>query len=64
MLAVIYKKIITDFSKLTIFFLAILVCFQYINQKTLILTPLQMPCCLREIQDLKYLREVNENLWF
>ena len=52
MLAAIYKKIITDFSKLTIFFLAILIGFSIYQSKTLILMPLQMPCCWREIQTL------------
>ena len=60
MLAVIYKKIITDFSKLTIFFLAILVGFSIYQSKNFNLDASSDALLLEGDPDLKYLREVNQ----
>ena len=60
MLAVIYKKIITDFSKLTILFLAILVGFSIYQSKNFNLDASSDALLLEGDPDLKYLREVNQ----
>ena len=60
MLAVIYKKIITDFSKLTIFFLTILVGFSIYQSKNFNLDASSDALLLEGDPDLKYLREVNQ----
>ena len=60
MLAVIYKKIITDFSKLTLFFLAILVGFSIYQSKNFNLDASSDALLLEGDPDLKYLREVNQ----
>ena len=60
MLAAIYKKIITDFSKLTIFFLAILIGFSIYQSKNFNLDASSDALLLEGDPDLKYLREVNQ----
>ena len=60
MLAVIYKKIITDFSKFTILFLAILVGFSIYQSKNFNLDASSDALLLEGDPDLKYLREVNQ----
>ena len=60
MLAVIYKKIITDFSKLTILFLTILVGFSIYQSKNFNLDASSDALLLEGDPDLKYLREVNQ----
>ena len=60
MLAVIYKKIITDFSKITLFFLTILLTFSLYQSKNFNLDASSDALLLEGDPDLKYLREVNE----
>ncbi len=60
MLAVIYKKIITDFSKLTLFFLVVLVGFSIYQSKNFNLDASSDALLLEGDPDLKYLREVNQ----
>ena len=60
MLAAIYKKIITDFSKITLFFLTILVVFALYQAKNFNLDASSDALLLEGDPDLKYLRDVNE----
>ena len=60
MLAVIYKKIITDLSKITLFFLTILVAFSLYQAKKFNLDASSDALLLEGDPDLKYLRDVNE----
>ncbi len=60
MFNLIYKKIITDFSKITLFFLIILVGFAFYNAKNFNLDASSDALLLEGDPDLKYLREVNE----
>ena len=60
MLAGIYKKITTDFSKITLFFLAILILFSFYQSKNFNLDASSDALLLEGDPDLKYLREVNE----
>ena len=60
MLDSIYKKIITDFSKITIFFLSILIVFSLYQAKNFNLDASSDALLLEGDPDLKYLREVNE----
>ena len=60
MFAGIYKKIITDFSKITLFFLAILVCFSLYQSKNFNLDASSDALLLEGDPDLKFLREVNQ----
>ena len=60
MLAGIYKKIITDFSKITLFFLTILILFSLYQSKNFNLDASSDALLLDGDPDLKYLREVNE----
>ena len=60
MLAGIYKKIVTDFSKVTIFFLLVLVVFSIYQSKNFNLDASSDALLLEGDKDLKYLREVNE----
>ena len=60
MLAAIYKKIITDFSKITLFFLTILITFSIYQSKNFNLDASSDALLLEGDPDLKYLREVNE----
>tara|TARA_B100001057_G_scaffold493029_1_gene586685 strand:- start:3589 stop:6063 length:2475 start_codon:yes stop_codon:yes gene_type:complete len=60
MLSVIYKKIITDFSKITLFLLTILICFSLYQSKNFNLDASSDALLLEGDPDLKYLREVNQ----
>ena len=60
MIAAIYKKIITDFSKITLFFLAILISFSLYQSKNFNLDASSDALLLEGDPDLKYLREVNQ----
>ena len=60
MVANIYKKIITDFSKITLLFLSILVIFSLYQSKNFNLDASSDALLLEGDPDLKYLREVNQ----
>jgi len=60
MLDSVYKKIITDFSKITLFFLSILIAFSLYQAKNFNLDASSDALLLEGDPDLKYLREVNE----
>ena len=60
MFASIYKKIITDFSKITLFFISVLVVFSLYHSKNFNLDASSDALLLEGDPDLKYLREVNE----
>ena len=60
MIAGIYKKITTDFSKITLFFLAILIAYSLYQSKNFNLDASSDALLLEGDPDLKYLREVNE----
>ncbi len=60
MLATIYKKITTDFSKITLFFLSLLIVFSLYQSKNFNLDASSDALLLEGDPDLKYLREVNE----
>ena len=60
MLATVYKKIITDFSKITLLFLIILIFFSLYQAKNFNLDASSDALLLEGDPDLKYLREVNE----
>ena len=60
MFANIYKKIITDFSKITLFFLSILVIFSLYQSKDFNLDASSDALLLEGDPDLKYLREINQ----
>ena len=60
MFANIYKKIITDFSKITIFFILVLIVFSLYQSKNFNLDASSDALLLEGDPDLKYLREVNE----
>ena len=60
MLADIYKKIVIDFSKITLFFLIVLVGFSLYQAKNFNLDASSDALLLEGDPDLKYLREVNQ----
>ena len=60
MLSNIYKKIIIDFSKTTIFFLIIIITFSLYQAKNFNLDASSDALLLEGDPDLKYLREVNQ----
>ena len=60
MLAVIYKKITTDFSKITLLFLTIFIVFSLYQAKNFNLDASSDALLLEGDPDLKYLRDVNE----
>ncbi len=60
MLAYIYKKIVTDFSKITILILAILIVFSLYQSKNFNLDASSDALLLEGDPDLQYLREINE----
>tara|TARA_B100001093_G_scaffold481565_1_gene512406 strand:+ start:114 stop:2597 length:2484 start_codon:yes stop_codon:yes gene_type:complete len=60
MFANIYKKIITDFSKITLFFLTVLIIFSLYQSKNFNLDASSDALLLEGDPDLKYLREVNQ----
>ena len=60
MFANIYKKIVIDFSKLTLIFLIILITFSFYQAKNFNLDASSDALLLEGDPDLKYLREVNQ----
>ena len=60
MFASIYKKIITDFSKVTLLFLIVLIIFSLYQSKNFNLDASSDALLLEGDPDLKYLREVNQ----
>ena len=60
MFALIYKKIITDFSKVTLFLLFFLIVFSAYNARNFNLDASSDALLLEGDPDLKYLREVNQ----
>merc|ERR1711965_711988 len=60
MFASIYKKIITDFSKVTLLFLTILIIFSLYQSKNFNLDASSDALLLEGDPDLRYLREVNQ----
>ena len=60
MISSIYKKLIIDFSKITLLFLAIIVIFSLYQSKNFNLDASSDTLLLEGDPDLKYLREVNE----
>ena len=60
MLASIYKKIVIDFSKVTLLFLIILITFSLYQAKNFNLDASSDALLLEGDPDLKYLREVNQ----
>ena len=60
MFAIIYKKLIIDFPKLTLFFLLIIIVFSLYQAKNFNLDASSDALLLEGDPDLKYLREVNE----
>ena len=60
MFSFIYKKIIIDFSKVTLFFLILLVGYSLFQSKNFNLDASSDALLLEGDPDLKYLREVNE----
>ena len=60
MFSYIYKKIIIDFSKVTLFFIILLVGYSLYQSKNFNLDASSDALLLEGDPDLKYLREVNE----
>jgi predicted RND superfamily exporter protein len=60
MLTSIYKKIVIDFSKITLLFLTILIIFSIYHARNFNLDASSDALLLEGDPDLKYLREVNE----
>ncbi len=60
MLLKIYKKIIIDFSKITLFFLSLFIVFSFYNAKNFNLDASSDALLLEGDPDLKYLREINQ----
>ena len=60
MLASIYKKIVTDYSKITLIFLIFLIIFSFYNSKNFNLDASSDALLLEGDPDLEYLREVNQ----
>ena len=60
MLSYIYKKIVIDFSKITLFFIAGIVVFSLYQAKNFNLDASSDALLLEGDKDLKFLREVNE----
>ena len=60
MFASIYKKLVIDFSKVTLIFLAILISFSFYHAKNFNLDASSDALLLEGDPDLKYLRKVNE----
>ena len=60
MFAEIYKKIVIDFSKVTLFFITITLLFSLYHSKNFNLDASSDALLLEGDPDLKYLREVNE----
>ena len=60
MFADIYKKLVIDFSKVTLFFLLVLIVFSLYQSKNFNLDASSDALLLEGDPDLKYLREVNK----
>ena len=60
MIADIYKKIVVDFSKITLIFISILICFSLFHAKNFKLDASSDALLLEGDPDLKYLREVDK----
>ena len=60
MLTSIYKKVIIDFSKITLLFLIILIIFLLYHSKNFNLDASSDALLLEGDPDLKYLREINQ----
>ena len=60
MLAIIYKKVVTDFSKITLLFLATIIIFSLYQSRNFNLDASSDALLLEGDPDLKYLREVNQ----
>ena len=60
MLSFIYKKLVIDFSKLTLLLIAIFVIFSIYQSKNFNLDASSDALLLEGDKDLKYLREINE----
>ncbi len=60
MLSNIYKKLVIDFSKVTLILILILICYSLYNSKNFNLDASSDALLLEGDKDLKYLREVNE----
>ena len=60
MFASIYRKLVTDFSKITLFFLLVLIIFSIYHSKNFNLDASSDALLLEGDPDLKYLREVNQ----
>ena len=60
MFASIYRKIVTDFSKITLLFLIVLIVFSLYQSKNFNLDASSDALLLEGDPDLKYLREVNQ----
>ena len=60
MFGFIYKKIVIDYPKITLFFLIVLICFSLYQSKNFNLDASSDALLLEGDPDLKYLREVNE----
>ena len=56
----IYKKIVIDFSKITIFLLGILLFFSFYQSKNFNLDASSDALLLEGDKDLKYLRQIND----
>ena len=60
MLSYIYKKLVIDLSKLTVFFLITLVILSFYHARNFNLDASSDALLLEGDKDLKYLREINE----
>ena len=60
MFAYTYKKIVIDFPKITLFFLAVIICFSLYQSKNFNLDASSDALLLEGDPDLRYLREVNK----
>ena len=56
----IYKKFVVDFSKITLFFISLIVIFSFYQSKNFNLDASSDALLLEGDEDLKYLREINE----
>ena len=60
MLSYIYKKLVIDFSKITLIFVAFLIIFAFYHSKNFNLDASSDALLLEGDKDLSYLREINE----
>ena len=59
----IYKKLVIDFSKITLLILASIIIFSFYNVKNFNLDASSDALLLEGDKDLKYLREVKLKIW-